>query len=592
MLQAQAEVAERLDGARSLPTARLLDDVLNELAVTDSVFHALAHTLPLTEALVERVRRLRPGGRVLAIAANELLVEALDRLGYDLELWHVPAGSMSDELRARAARNGSLDELLEAPAGTWDLVVLPFVLEACAEHPVQVLERLAGRLAPGGSIVAAYRQSGAIEHRLRAALGRPALLDPVLHPPHVSLSWPALVARRGVGPAELHGWAARAGLEVEAADLVLERRATVPVEAMSLAGWLKAQALHLAKRRLPAVRDCVVATLTPHPVQPIARGADAPPVTVVAWTASAEGARRLLEALGRQSYPAARWQAILVHPPLPELPLPARQGQGVSWLAAPEGLGPTAFNAAVRQADGRVIAFTDDSCELPRNWLDAGVGAIREWTVGAAGRVMKGAGASAPFFYGLPGQRETGEQGFFPAVNSFYLRDALLQVGGFDESFQAGARAGWGWESTAANRLRGLGYGLDFEETLYVYRSTRPAASRAWLKEEFSKARDLPAALPRLRGVAPRPVLRAFASRRTLEFDLLLAGLALAAVRRRPAYGLLALPWLAGTASVVELWPPSEWKHSARYARGLAARHLVWLAGLAAGSLKARRPVL
>jgi len=72
----------------------------------------------------------------------------------------------------------------------------------------------------------------------------------------------------------------------------------------------------------------------------------------------------------------------------------------------------------------------------------------------------------------------------------------------------------------------------------------------------------------------------------------MLAGLALAVVRRRPAFALLGVPWIKAAGHHFDLWPPQAWRPSARIMRGIAARHTVWLAGLIAGSIKARRVIL
>jgi hypothetical protein len=83
-----------------------------------------------------------------------------------------------------------------------------------------------------------------------------------------------------------------------------------------------------------------------------------------------------------------------------------------------------------------------------------------------------------------------------------------------------------------------------------------------------------------------------FASRQTMYFDLLLAGVGAAFVSRRRRWLLLALPWLGLLTKRLDAWPPGRWRHSLKITATMAALHATWLAGLVAGSLRARRPVL
>jgi hypothetical protein len=97
------------------------------------------------------------------------------------------------------------------------------------------------------------------------------------------------------------------------------------------------------------------------------------------------------------------------------------------------------------------------------------------------------------------------------------------------------------------------------------------------------------ARIPKLRGQLLGGV---FASKSTMYFDLLLAGTALAASRRRWPWLLVALPWLGLISKRVDVWPPTQWPHSARMGARLGALHLAWLTGFLRGAIKAKRIVL
>jgi hypothetical protein len=176
------------------------------------------------------------------------------------------------------------------------------------------------------------------------------------------------------------------------------------------------------------------------------------------------------------------------------------------------------------------------------------------------------------------------------AANSFYVREAALEVGGFDES----VGSAWGWDSTAAVRLRAAGFPIGEDETAFVFRTYPFPPDRSWIRDEYERTRDLPMAVrrdPSLRKSALDH--RYFASERTRAFDIALVGLTVAAVRRKPSYAVVAmLPMARSVIEYVDLWPPVEWKTSVRNLRGIALRSAVWLGGLTVGSVRARRVVL
>jgi hypothetical protein len=240
-------------------TGALLAEVLDGIEVTDRVFHELQHTMPLTFALVQRVRSV-PSRIVLVVGANELLARSLVRLGCEVDLWHPPQGVLSDEMRRLVSRTRPIDQLLgEEGGGLYDVVLLPYVLESAAQHPVEVLRRLARRLTDRGRLIVASRHSGGLASRLRGAGGSSPLPEDALA--EISLSWPTLPARRLVDRTELEAWCLSSGLELEALGFVVDRLAYPPGKALGLSAWLRAHALHATMRVVPGMRECLLATL-------------------------------------------------------------------------------------------------------------------------------------------------------------------------------------------------------------------------------------------------------------------------------------------------------------------------------------------
>jgi hypothetical protein len=238
-----------------------VQDLLDVLPIVDSVYHHLAFTRPLVDALVAAVRRSGPTGRVRVIGPNELLAQALITLGYDVDLWVLNGLPLSEEVIAGASRRGSLEDVLGAPADKLaDVIVAPYIAEAAALAPVELLKVLKAGLREAGTLIVACRQPRELRHRLYGVLRAMNAVGPeesVLPP---SPTWPALPARRLLTSRDLT--VAAAGLfSVTRSELVNDHRACMTSEALSLWKWIAKEALHAAKQAVPGFRDCALVTL-------------------------------------------------------------------------------------------------------------------------------------------------------------------------------------------------------------------------------------------------------------------------------------------------------------------------------------------
>jgi hypothetical protein len=236
-------------------SSKIVREVLDVLEVTDSVYHHLAYTRPMVEVLVTEVGRIAPAGRVLIIGPNELLPAVLIKLGYEVDLWVLDGLPLSDELRRRASRSGTVDEVVDSVGPPVDIVVVPYTVEAASLEPSALLTRLAGNLSEEGWMVVASRQPGELRRRLRARgwAGYEGILPP-------SPTWPALPLRRLLTARTLAG-AVAGNFRVVRARLVIDHREYLAVEALSVFRWLKRKLAHLVKLAVPQFRDCVVVTM-------------------------------------------------------------------------------------------------------------------------------------------------------------------------------------------------------------------------------------------------------------------------------------------------------------------------------------------
>ncbi|ODT46905.1 MAG: hypothetical protein ABS70_00090 [Nitrospira sp. SCN 59-13] len=109
-------------------------------------------------------------------------------------------------------------------------------------------------------------------------------------------------------------------------------------------------------------------------------------------------------------------------------------GPVIQYLATPARRGPaSARNLGWRSARGGIIAFTDDDCIATPTWLESGWAAIRSTGLsGVWGRIIVPIPEN-------PTDHELCTKGLEQApcatANCFYRKDALEEVGGFDERF-------------------------------------------------------------------------------------------------------------------------------------------------------------
>ena len=91
-----------------------------------------------------------------------------------------------------------------------------------------------------------------------------------------------------------------------------------------------------------------------------------------------------------------------------------------------------ARNTALGVAKGRIIAFTDDDCEVQNDWLETILEEFKVGLVGLQGLTYTDRENVTPLTHQI--DNESGHNSV-PTCNAAYLRDLLYQIGGFDETF-------------------------------------------------------------------------------------------------------------------------------------------------------------
>jgi glycosyltransferase involved in cell wall biosynthesis len=138
------------------------------------------------------------------------------------------------------------------------------------------------------------------------------------------------------------------------------------------------------------------------------------------------------------------------------------------------GRGPAnARNVGIRQAQAAVIAFTDDDCEVPRDWAARLLARLEDTSASVVGgRLVAAPDAPRParlsqaISSGLAAALNVPvtDARFLTTNNAAYRAEALRAIGGFDESFDGAA----GEDRDLHARLRAAGQRLVYAPEIVV----------------------------------------------------------------------------------------------------------------------------
>jgi len=275
--------------------------------------------------------------------------------------------------------------------------------------------------------------------------------------------------------------------------------------------------------------------------------ASAPEISVV--VASHDRAVRLrwlLNALEEQTLPDALWEVVVGHDSadaetevlLREHPL-ARAGR-LRQVILPAGSAPPGANrnAAARLARGEAIAFTDDDCRPPADWLEKALAAARRHP----GAIVQGATRPDPDEAVLvraplhESQAITPPQPWAQACNIVYPRGLIERLGGFDDRMRVGE------DTELAMRARELGASYVAAPEVVTYHAVHTPSFPRRLRAAW-RWRDLPALVKRHPAVRRQFPLGAFW--KWAHVWLPLAAVGLIAGRRGRRWALLGVPWIA-----------------------------------------------
>jgi glycosyltransferase involved in cell wall biosynthesis len=240
-----------------------------------------------------------------------------------------------------------------------------------------------------------------------------------------------------------------------------------------------------------------------------------------------------------------------------------------------------------------MVAITDDDCLPTPGWLEALVAA------GDAGAQLIQGEVHAAHSELDAGPWDhvkwiTSPTPFFETCNVAYDMTRLRAVGGFDEddplTAQVSGRA-FGEDAVLAWRLQEAGAVATFCPAAVVEHRVVPATFADWLRDQRNVA-GFPGLGRRSPLVTDWFWHRWFLSPTTAKTDLAALGLVAAALTRRPALALAALPWVADRVPEARRLAGPDRRLTPLRLVQLAISDAVTLASLLEGSARHRRPVL
>lgn len=328
-----------------------------------------------------------------------------------------------------------------------------------------------------------------------------------------------------------------------------------------------------------------------------------PSVTIIVPTHNrAASLRQTLASLLGQVYPLERLEVVIVdNASTDATEQVVREAQAGTSIALryyrKENRGPAAArNFGLARSSGEIVGFTDSDCRVAPDWVQRAV----QHMVADVGLVAGAISAAWPpdrqlgfFQHQIPEVRQ--ENAIYPTANVFYRRQAITDVGGFDEQFGAyrwGPPIG-GEDTDLAWRVKRAGYRSVFADDATVYHEASAMSAKHWLLEPL-RVQVVPLLIARLPELRARMLhYRCFADAAHPRFYLALLG-AILGLKKSPFLFVLTVPWFWMLRGFIvdDLRQPARWwRIPVKYAL-LLERFALVTGALCVASLRHRTLVL
>lgn len=167
--------------------------------------------------------------------------------------------------------------------------------------------------------------------------------------------------------------------------------------------------------------------------------------------------QKCLDCLAQQSIALDRFEVIVANNnPLSEVPSTLQLPSNARVIHVPKPGSYAARNAALREACGDAIFFTDSDCQPDTHWIESGLTTLKglgpiDRIAGVVELFPKGKTWTAPGLYEflyLFKQRDYSEKGWAATANLVTSRAAFDLVGPFSEDSFSGGDRDWGRRAT------------------------------------------------------------------------------------------------------------------------------------------------
>ena len=260
---------------------------------------------------------------------------------------------------------------------------------------------------------------------------------------------------------------------------------------------------------------------------------------------------RTLEALARQQN-VAEFELIVVDNGSHDRTAAVAEEAGARVVRRARGDGPgAARNAGAAVAAGRILAFTDADCEPADGWLAAGLAALQSASLVQGAVVPSRQAELGPFDRTVA---VDGPSGLFEAASLFVDRAVFDRVGGFPSGLESPGGAPFGEDALFGWSARRSGANVEFCPDAVVHHAVTRRRVAAFVAER-ARLRLFPGLVARIPELRDELCFgRIFLTSRSAAFDLALAGLLVAGIRRR-AWPLIAtLPYAGLNAADAAAW--------------------------------------
>jgi len=194
-----------------------------------------------------------------------------------------------------------------------------------------------------------------------------------------------------------------------------------------------------------------------------------------------------IDALKRQSYPADKFEVIIVNNDPDDVPPDLNLNNNFFFTTESKCGSYAARNAGIKISRGEVLAFTDSDCIPDKKWIENAVSSL-------SSEYPRIAGGITLFFSGnyltiaeiyekahaFPQAKHVNQDDFGATANMITYRSVFDMVGYFDESLFSGGDLEWG------QRAASHGFQIKYLENTIVYHPARKN-----LQEILNKSRRL-----------------------------------------------------------------------------------------------------